>query len=159
MVDTAKYSQGTFSWTIDLLNRYGLDERDDPLLLHHYHEAEYVAEYELLITQDMGICVSFEDLVTKGGLFEILPELGDDSYKTQLWRRLQQLRDNWYCGDEVALTSEEIQRALKLALCFGGQWVPPMMMWALAIRTRQEKDEMLSNEFRDDFYGRFSSTV
>ena len=62
----------------------------------------------MFITQDTGKCVSFEDLVIKGGLFDILPELDNDAYMGQLWHWLQQLPHHWYNGEEETITSEEI---------------------------------------------------
>jgi hypothetical protein len=73
-------------------------------MFHRYHEAEYVAEYELFITQDAGKYLSFKELVTMGGLFNILPKLDNEAYMGQLWHRFQQLRHDWYDGEEKAVT-------------------------------------------------------
>lgn len=81
-----------------------------------------------------------------------MPELEDESYKRQLWHRLQQLREEWYREEQV-ITSGEVQQAYNLSLCFGGKWVVPVMLWALATRARPEQDQLLTRAFRDDFYG------
>ena len=146
------FPRGTFTWTVDLLKAYHLDEAEDRLLLQEYHMAEYLAQYELATIPNAGVTVSFEELVTKGNLFKIMPDLDDKTYKDQLWLRLQQLRALWY-GEAENLTSDHVRRALNLARCFGGQWVPPVMMWALATRVRSEHDQILRHEFSDDHYG------
>jgi hypothetical protein len=154
IIDTSRFPLHTFTWTVDLLEQYDLDIKNDPNLLHKYHEAEYVAEYELLIIdQEAAKTVSFNELDLRGDLFDIMPELDDEIYKGKLWLRLQQLRRQWY-REEKAITSFEVHGARKLALCFGGKWVPPMMLWALAIRARPNQNQMLIHEFREGFYGR-----
>lgn len=61
IVDTSKYPRHKFTWTIDLLKHYKLDERDDKRLLQKYHEPEYLAEYELWTTHsDAAISVSLK---------------------------------------------------------------------------------------------------
>lgn len=49
ILDTHRYPQGTFQWTVALLRHYNLDENDDQNLLHHYHESEYLAEHSVRI--------------------------------------------------------------------------------------------------------------
>jgi hypothetical protein len=124
VIDTSKYPQGIFPWIVDFLKRFDSDEKDDSRLLHKYHEAEYLAEYELVIFQSAGISVSFDGLVANGGFFDILPGFYDEFYKNQFWHRLQQFRRSWY-HEEEEIISEDGQRTFKLALCFGDQWGAP----------------------------------
>ena len=152
IIDTSMFPEGTFTWTVELLKEYHLDEMEHPYLLQMYHEAEYLAQYQLAVIPDAGVTVSFEELVTKGDLFQIAPELEDKAYEKLLWRRLQQLRASWY-REEEGITSKHVERALNLALCFGGQWVPLVMMWALATRMRSEHDQILRHQFRDPLHG------
>ena len=142
MIDTSKCPPGTFSWTVNLLKQYDLDESDDKRLHHQYHEAEYLAEYQLDLDGESSVEVSFGDLDSLGGLFDIVPELAEPGYKGQLLNRLQQLRQLWY-NDEKAVTSEDRDKALRLAVCFGDQWVSAIMMWALAFKSRPQEDQLI----------------
>lgn len=45
-IDTSFSPAGTFSWTVDLLDRYGIDEREHRYLRREYHTGEYLAEHE-----------------------------------------------------------------------------------------------------------------
>ncbi|OQV04875.1 hypothetical protein CLAIMM_09691 [Cladophialophora immunda] len=124
IIDTWKYPPGTFSWTVDLLKDHNLCEKDDARLRHDYQEAEYLAQFDLSTcfptsSKSDGV-VSMSELITRGGLFQILPELNEEIYKGQLWIRLQQLRQRWYRRTE-AVTAEDMDGARKLALCFGCQ--------------------------------------
>jgi hypothetical protein len=141
-----KYPAGTFAWTIDLLRQYNLDRTTNDPLRHEYHEGEYLAEYELAIDADSSQRVSFQALVRQGGLFEIIPDLAEEAYGKKLFSRLQQFRQIWYV-DEVAVTTEEINKARRLSSCFGGHWVPVIITWALACRARPQEDALVQAEF------------
>ncbi|OAP64879.1 hypothetical protein AYL99_00851 [Fonsecaea erecta] len=160
VIDTSKYPPGTFSWTVDLLKDHGLDENDHPRLRHDYHEAEYLAQFELCVhpptaSESDGL-VSMSQLITAGGLFQILPELDDETYRGELRNRLEQLRHVWY-REEEAVTAGDIEGARRLALCFGCQWMIPMMIWVLAMKARPQDDKMVQAEFSDCFWGVFSA--
>ncbi|KIW63722.1 hypothetical protein PV04_08705 [Phialophora macrospora] len=156
IIDTLKYPSGTFSWTIDLLGQYNLDRTTNYLLRHEYHEAEYLAEYELAIIENSSEHVSFQALVRQGGLFEIMPDLAEEGYGKQLFNRLQQFRRTWYI-EEVAVTAQDIDKARRLSLCFGGRWVPVIMMWVLACRARPQQDALVQAEFSDYFNGEITT--
>ncbi|KAJ9613392.1 hypothetical protein H2200_003334 [Cladophialophora chaetospira] len=156
IIDTSKYPSGTFSWTVDLLNRYDLDGTQDPLLQHRFHEAEYLAQCDLTLVDGSSVHVSFGNLLSQGGLYEAIPELAEEIHRPMLWNRLREFRATWYQRVEP-VTQREIQRAHRLAICFGGQWVPVIMIWALAIRARPEADALIEAEFEDGFYGEITT--
>ena len=152
IIDTSKYPPGTFLSTLSLLEKYKLDETTDKFLLHEYHAAEYLAEDELSMLQGSSIHVSFATIISEGNLFSIMPELNVEAHKRNLIKRLEQLRLLWYYR-ERAITTQDIDKARKLALCFGDKWVPVIMIWALAMKARPQGVGLLEEEFADGFHG------
>lgn len=154
MIDTTKFSYGTFTWTPTLLRTYGLDENTDLNLRYSSHEAEYLAQYDLLLLESGASTVtSLAELANKGELFRALPGLAKDS--KELVRALQDARRDWY-HETRAISKSEIQQARKLALCFGGEWFCPIVIWVLAMKARPSDNTLLREEFGDKWHGVYS---
>lgn len=109
MIDTTIFLKGTFTWTPTLLRTYGLDEDKGPNLRYSYHEAEYLAHYELLLLESGASTVtSLAELANKCELFRVLPGLAKDS--KELVRALRDARRDWY-QETRAISKSEIQQA------------------------------------------------
>lgn len=153
IIDTSFYPAGTFSWTVDLLDRYGLDERDHRYLRRGYHTGEYLAELEVLTERaEVSVQVSLEALVNGGNLFQLWPEFEGDQCKGKLVQGLRFIRSTWY-KLERPITQPCIAAARQFAQCFGGKWYLPMMVWVLASRARSSNDNRLIAEFSDGWNG------
>lgn len=153
VIDTSLYPTGTFSWTVDLLDRYGLDEREDCYLRRDYHVGEYLAEYELLTdSPNASMQISLQALASAGKLFELWPEFEAKECKGRLVDALRFLRRTWYALDRP-ITQLWIAGARQFAQCFGGKWYLPLMVWVLASRARPSNDKGLIAEFSDGWNG------
>lgn len=153
IIDTSFYPAGTFSWTVDLLDRYGLDEREHCYLRRDYHTGECLAEFELLTgSAEVSMQVSLEALASSGNLFKLWPEFESDQCKGRLAKALRFIRSTWY-EQERPITQQCIAAARQFAQCFGGKWYLPMMVWVLASRPRSSDGNRLLAEFSDGWTG------
>lgn len=154
LVDTSKFPPGTFIPTTTLLEHLGLSEQVDPNLKHDYHEVEYLAQGTLEV---YGFCqVVPWDILLRNGLFELVPELDEPPYRYKLLSRVRELRRIWY-SDEITTSDSELEQARTQALCFGGEWYLPMVVWFLALKARPQQDLVVQEEFREGFWGRYSA--
>ncbi|GAB7348450.1 hypothetical protein MBLNU459_g6867t1 [Dothideomycetes sp. NU459] len=153
VIDTLKFPPGTFVWTPDLLDQYGLDRTVTPNLAREYHVAEYLVQYELeTLRAEEAISVSMSTLIEHGRLYDLIPELDNDRYRDQLVMALSHYRAAWY-RKITPLTPLEVDEARNFALCFGGSWTYPMMAWIIAMKARSDKDSLLREAFAGGSYG------
>lgn len=138
ILDTHCYPNGTFQWTVHLLDKYGLDENDDKNLWHKYHEGEYLAEYHLFtLSPDEACRVPFS--CVQSSMYNIAPDLKQPQYQQQLVVALNTFRTEWYTEPE-AISKDDMLEAYALACKFGGKWFVPIAIWALAMKYRMKDD-------------------
>lgn len=135
ILDTQIFKSGTFHWTVDLLEEYGISDSGSFQL--KYHKGEYLAEYSLDVAGHTRH-VSFADL--DSALYAIAPNLEryEDTAsraKAQFAIVLNAYRQKWWLEEEP-VTDDDRSRAHKLAVCFGGKWYIPMAAWGLAMKNR-----------------------
>lgn len=157
IIDTSKCPPGTFTRTIDLLNKYDFDHHVDPELRHEYHEGEYLAQYELDLShnKDAVMYVSIATLV-EAGLFEYLPEMNDPWNKGLRRFEIERLRDLYFQSPSSSPEIGDLAAAHALALCFGGKWMVVMEVWFLTLRFSSAPEDLVLEKFAGgsyDMYG------
>lgn len=142
IVDTSKFPPETWHSTPRALKKYDLGEKDHKYLASHYHATEYLAEYEVMFTDDSRCSkqVSFQQLLD-AGLYKLAPRLNSSPHKRELIIAVNHLRRCHNPCNSKKIETEDVLLALCLGTCFGDSWLMPMAVWGLALERRPDENK------------------
>ena len=163
VLDTRGFPEGTFIKDIEIMkvfdeySKAGWKTLTDFFQLRKigvYYFGEYLSQGKLSLK---GCCVrtSMERMVDLG-LFELRPELKDESEWNQWAKRVVSLRESLETSRLAhRVTQSELCRAFTIAQrCFGDRWVVPMAAMLLALKHRENNDPVIVDGFAARFTGK-----
>ena len=135
VLHTSKIDTRSFFAVSDLLCIYKVADRDK--LTHRYYSAEYLYHGGLSV-HGSSSTVPFNRL-RECGLFSLLPEMDDPTWKSSLWNAVARFR-NVMCSVPQSIAQGECRAALRLASLFEKELRMPVMVALLALRRRDPDD-------------------
>ncbi|KAL8916749.1 MAG: hypothetical protein Q9172_006154 [Xanthocarpia lactea] len=155
LLDTRGLPEGTFVKDLEIMETFGA--YSDPKVQKNlkdflkfrkdnrgYYFGEYLTQGDIDIR---GKCVvtNMQRLIDVG-LFELIPNLGDERTWTMWPKRVLELRKPFETSEHVPTiaTHAEVRDAITIAVtCFGGRWVFPVATMLLALESRRKKDPVI----------------
>lgn len=143
-LDTSRFDTGTFFSAPQLIQEFGLSEFSD--IVDEYHTTTYLVHGSLKV-RNCSSTVSLACL-RDYGLFDLLPELDDESWKQKLFLRVRDLRQT-VVSVTYSLSPGTCQRAFQVASSYGAEWTMAMMIAFLALRGSPHEPEVLLRMIRE----------
>ena len=144
VLDTTRFSTGTFLPALQLIQTYGLSAFKDCMV--PYHSTEYLVHGSLNV-RNCSRTVSLACL-RENGLFDLMPELENESWKQYLFLRVQNLRQT-LASTVIPFCQGTFHNALRVASSFGDEWTMSMMMALLALRGKFQSSEVFLQLIRE----------
>lgn len=135
VLDTSKIETSSFFAASDLLRIY--EVADEGKLAHRYYVAEYLYHGGLFVHGSSSI-VSL-DVLVECGLFKLLRELNDPSWRSSLCNAVAHFRGTMFSVTRP-ITPVEGRTALQLASLFEKPFTMPVMVALLSLRCRDPDD-------------------
>lgn len=163
ILDTREFPEGTFVKDMEIMEVFAQSEISQQYTLEDflqfrksskgYYFGEYLTQGDLYI---QGRCVqtTMERMIDVG-LFELNPELGDESKWDQWAKRVVSLRMPLEASQNApSATHTEVRKAITIAeACFGDFWVVPVAAMLLALKHRKKNDPVIVDGFAALFAG------
>lgn len=149
ILDTRKLPRGCFLSTIALLEAF--DMMDDPDIMIPYCHGEFLSQGTLLLPKGSAATITLQKLIDLG-LHKLYTPLGSEFEKSQLWRPVHRIRQNWKPEtptDEELETAQSIAKNMTSSLSFRAV----VMMNLLSIKRRIRNEPKILEAFRVDEWG------
>jgi len=157
ILDTREFPKGTFIKDIEIMEVFAQSEFIQQKTLEDflqfrksdrgYYFGEYLTQGDLCI---QGRCVQTSmQRIIDVGLFELQPELGDESKWDKWADRVVSLRKQLEVSQNPpSATHAEVRKAIVIAeACFGNFWVVPVAAMLLALKHRKKNDPVIVDGF------------
>ena len=165
ILDTRSFPPGTFIKDMEIMEVFApydfnqTKNLDAFLQLRKSDRGYYFGEY---LTQGkidiIGRCIvtNMQRLID-AGLFELKPELKDNSRWGELANRVIELRKLFKASQDTPTASHaEVRKAITIAgACFGNGWDIPVAIMFLTLQRRRRKDPVIINGFAAMFADKY----
>jgi len=156
ILDTRKFPKGTFIKDLEALDCFHENHPELKILrglrLRKYYFGEYLSQGRLDVAEHCSQ-TSLQKLLNMG-LFELCPELGDETEWHRWAKRVVNIRDE-KLRDTTGMTDKnEVRTAITMAqACYGSRWALPVAAMLLSLKPRKHNDSVILGGFRSMFDG------